>query len=97
KTRQGIKNLTNAEAGAIVAKDRESHQRDLYNSIDKGDFPKWDFKIQIMTEEEANNCKFNPFDLTKIWPHSLVPLMDIGEMILNKNPQNYFNEVEQAA
>lgn len=97
KTRQGIKNLTNAEAGAIVAKDRESHQRDLYNSIDKGDFPKWDFKIQIMTEEEANNCKFNPFDLTKIWPHAEYPLIPVGVMTLNKNPENYFNEVEQAA
>ncbi|HDZ5339224.1 TPA: catalase [Campylobacter fetus] len=97
KTRQGIKNLTNAEAGAIVAKDRESHQRDLYNSIDKGDFPKWDFKIQIMAEEEANNCKFNPFDLTKIWPHAEYPLIPVGVMTLNKNPENYFNEVEQAA
>ncbi|OCR94664.1 catalase [Campylobacter fetus] len=97
KTRQGIKNLTNAEAGAIVAKDRESHQRDLYNSIDKGDFPKWDFKIQIMTEEQANNCKFNPFDLTKIWPHADYPLIPVGVMTLNKNPENYFNEVEQAA
>ncbi|MFW5619565.1 MAG: catalase, partial [Campylobacter hyointestinalis] len=97
KTRQGIKNLTNEEAANIIAKDRESHQRDLYNSIDKGDFPKWDFKIQIMTEEQANNCKFNPFDLTKIWPHADYPLIPVGVMTLNKNPENYFNEVEQAA
>lgn len=97
KTRQGIKNLTNKEAAKIIAKDRESHQRDLYEAIDKGDFPKWDFKIQIMSEEQANNAKFNPFDLTKIWPHADYPLIPVGVMTLNKNPENYFNEVEQAA
>lgn len=97
KTQQGIKNLTNKEAEEIIAKDRESHQRDLYNSIEKGDFPKWTFQVQILPENEVDKLGFNPFDLTKVWPHSIVPLMDIGEMILNKNPQNYFNEVEQAA
>ena len=97
KTRQGIKNLTNEEAAKIIAKDRESHQRDLYEAIEKGDFPKWDFKIQIMSEEQANNAKFNPFDLTKIWPHADYPLIPVGVMTLNKNPENYFNEVEQAA
>ncbi|RAZ53000.1 catalase [Campylobacter hyointestinalis] len=97
KTRQGIKNLTNEEAAKIIAKDRESHQRDLYEAIDKGDFPKWDFKIQIMSEEQASNAKFNPFDLTKIWPHADYPLIPVGVMTLNKNPENYFNEVEQAA
>ena len=97
KTQQGIKNLTNKEAEEIIAKDRESHQRDLYNSIKKGDFPKWTFQVQILPENEVDKLGFNPFDLTKVWPHSIVPLMDIGEMILNKNPQNYFNEVEQAA
>lgn len=97
KTQQGIKNLTNKEAEEIIAKDRESHQRDLYNSIEKGDFPKWTFQVQILPENEVDKLGFNPFDLTKVWPHSIVPLMDIGEIILNKNPQNYFNEVEQAA
>ena len=97
KTQQGIKNLTNKEAEEIIAKDRESHQRDLYNSIEKGDFPKWTFQVQILPENEVDKLGFNPFDLTKVWPHSIVTLMDIGEMILNKNPQNYFNEVEQAA
>ncbi|STQ88711.1 catalase [Helicobacter pullorum] len=96
KTQQGIKNLTNKEAEEIIAKDRESHQRDLYNSIEKGDFPKWTFQVQILPENEVDKLGFNPFDLTKVWPHSIVPLMNIGEMILNKNPQNYFNEVEQA-
>ncbi len=97
KTRQGIKNLTNKEAANIIANDRESHQRDLYESIEKGDFPKWDFKIQIMSDKEAAECKFNPFDLTKIWPHKDYPLIDVGVMTLNENPANYFNEVEQAA
>ncbi|WP_086322109.1 catalase [Campylobacter devanensis] len=97
KTRQGIKNLTNKEAAELIGKCRESHQRDLYEAIDKGDFPKWDFKIQIMSEEQANNAKFNPFDLTKIWPHADYPLIPVGVMTLNKNPENYFNEVEQAA
>ncbi|WP_027327505.1 catalase [Helicobacter pametensis] len=97
KTQQGIKNLTNAEAEAIIAKDRESHQRDLYESIERGDFPKWTFQIQVLPENEADKLGFNPFDLTKVWPHSIVPLIDVGELVLNQNAQNYFNEVEQAA
>ena len=97
KTRQGIKNLTNKEAAELIGKCRESHQRDLYESIEKGDYPKWDFKIQIMTEAQAKACPFNPFDLTKVWPHKDYPLIQVGVMTLNKNPENYFNEVEQAA
>ena len=97
KTRQGIKNLTNKEAAELIGKCRESHQRDLYESIEKGDYPKWDFKIQIMTEEQAKACPFNPFDLTKVWSHKDYPLIPVGVMTLNKNPENYFNEVEQAA
>lgn len=97
KTKQGIKNLTNKEAQALIAKDRESHQRDLIEAIDRGDFPKWKVQIQILAENEVDKLGFNPFDLTKVWPHSVVPLMDIGEMVLNKNVENYFNEVEQAA
>ncbi len=97
KTRQGIKCLTDQEAEAIIAKDRESNQRDLLESIDKGDFPKWDMKIQIMTQEEAKKYPFNPFDLTKVWPHKEYPLMDVGVLELNKNPENYFADVEQAA
>jgi catalase len=97
KTRQGIQCLTDEEAEAIVAKDRESHQRDLLESIDKGDFPKWDMKIQLMTEKEAKKCDFNPFDLTKVWPHKDYPLIDVGVLELNKNPENYFADVEQAA
>ena len=97
KTQQGIKSLTDQEAEAIIAKDRESNQRDLLESIDKGDFPKWDMKIQVMSEEEAKKCNFNPFDLTKIWSHKDYPLIDVGVMELNKNPENYFADVEQAA
>jgi catalase len=97
KTQQGIKNLTDAEAAAIVAKDRESHQRDLFESIENGDFPKWNFKIQVMPEKDAAKCPFNPFDLTKVWPHKDYPLIDVGILELNKNPENYFAEVEQSA
>jgi catalase len=96
-TRQGIKNLTDAEAEALVGKCRESHQRDLYESIEKGDFPRWTMFIQIMTEQEAADCPYNPFDLTKVWYHGDYPLIEVGELELNRNPENYFAEVEQAA
>lgn len=96
KTRQGIKNLTNEEASDLIGKDRESHQRDLFEAINRGDFPKWDVKIQIMSMEEAKKVNFNPFDVTKVWPHKDFPLIDIGEIELNKNPSHYFAEVEQA-
>ena len=94
---QGIKNLTDAEAEAIVAKDRESHQRDLYESIEKGDFPRWKMCIQVMSEKDAATCSHNPFDLTKVWLHKDHPLIDVGVMELNHNPANYFAEVEQSA
>ena len=97
KTAQGIKCLTDEEAEAIIAKNRESNQCDLLESIDKGDFPKWNLKIQVMKDEEAKKCSFNPFDLTKVWPHKDYPLMDVGVMELNRNPENYFADVEQAA
>ncbi|MCC6600583.1 MAG: catalase [Crocinitomicaceae bacterium] len=97
KTQQGIQNLSNEEAGAIIAKDRESHQRDLFNAIEKGDFPRWNMKIQVMTEEQAKVCSFNPFDLTKVWPHGDFPLIDVGVLELNRNAENYFADVEQAA
>lgn len=97
KTDQGIKNLTDQEAEAIVGKCRESHQRDLFDSIEKEDFPRWSVKIQVMTDEQAKKCKFNPFDLTKVWPHKDYPVIDVGVLELNKNPENYFADVEQAA
>jgi catalase len=97
KTQQGIKNLTDEEAEAIVGKDRESHQRDLFESIEKSDFPKWNMKIQVVPEKDTSKFPFNPFDLTKVWPHGDYPLIDVGVLELNKNPENYFAEVEQAA
>ncbi|OCL87295.1 catalase [Arcobacter porcinus] len=97
KTLQGIETITNQEAEAIVGKDRESNQRDLFENIEKGNFPKWSFEIQIMTEEEAKICSFNPFDLTKVWPHKEYPMIKVGTMTLNENPKNYFQQVEQAA
>lgn len=97
KTQQGIKCLTDAEAETLVGKDRESNQRDLYESIEKGEFPSWKMQIQIMTEKDAVNCSFNPFDLTKVWPHSDYPMIDVGVFELNRNPENYFADVEQAA
>jgi catalase len=97
KTRQGIQCLTNGEADAIIAKDRESSQRDLYEAIERGEFPKWRFCVQIMPEEDAETYRWNPFDLTKVWPHKEYPLIDVGELELNRNPENYFAEVEQSA
>lgn len=97
RTLQGIKCLTDQEAEKIIAKDRESHQRDLFESIAKGDFPRWLFQVQLMSEEQANTYSINPFDLTKVWPHGDFPLHDVGILELNKNPENYFAEVEQSA
>src|SRR6202167_386981 len=97
KTQQGIQNLTDAEAAEIIASDRESNQRDLYESIERGEFPRWKVCVQIMNEEDANTYHIHPFDLTKVWPHSDYPLIEVGEMELNRNPENFFAEVEQAA
>lgn len=97
KTQQGIANLTNAEAAAIVGHDREASQRDLYGHIEKGDFPRWKMYVQIMPEAEAATYKVNPFDLTKVWSHADYPLIEVGMLELNRNPENYFTDVEQAA
>ena len=97
KTQQGIKCLTDAEAETIIGKNRESHQCDLYDSIESGDYPKWDMQVQVVPEEAAEKFSFNPFDLTKVWPHEDYPLIDVGVLELNCNPENYFADVEQAA
>lgn len=97
KTLQGIQNLTDAESERVVGQDRESHQRDLYESIAKGDFPKWRMMVQVMPEADAEKTPYNPFDLTKVWPHGDYPLIEVGVMELNRNPENYFAEVEQSA
>ncbi|HUI94597.1 MAG TPA: catalase [Xanthobacteraceae bacterium] len=97
KTQQGIKNWTNAEAAQRIAHDRESHQRDLYQAIERGDFPKWTLFVQIMPERDVDKRWYNPFDLTKVWPHADYPLIEVGVLELNRNPDNYFAEVEQSA
>ncbi len=97
KTRQGIKNLTDEEAEAIIGKDRESHQRDLYESIENRDFPRWTMHIQVMPEKDAAHCPYNPFDLTKVWSHTDYPLIEVGVLELNRNPDNYFADVELSA
>ena len=97
RTQQGIKNLTDEEAAKIMGQDRDSHQRDLYNAIEKGDFPKWTMYIQIMEETKADKVPFHPFDLTKVWSHHDYPLIQVGEFELNRNPDNYYLDVEQAA
>jgi len=97
RTRQGIQNLTDEEAAALIAKDRESHGRDLFTAIEGGDLPRWTLFIQVMTEAQAKTHRHNPFDLTKVWPHKEYPLIEVGVMELNRWPDNYFAEVEQAA
>src|SRR5271155_2539981 len=97
RSQQGIENLTDAEAEAVVAKDRESHGRDLLNAIEAGAFPRWTMFIQVMTDAQAKAHKHSPFDLTKVWPKANYPLIEVGVMELNRYPENYFAEVEQAA
>jgi len=97
KTMQGHAHYTNAEGNAIIGETREGYQESLYGSIDAGDFPKWRVMVQIMPEAEANETPYNPFDLTKVWPHGDYPLIEVGEFELNRNPDNYFAEIEQAA
>ncbi|MBP2413186.1 catalase [Arthrobacter stackebrandtii] len=96
-TQQGIKNLTDEEAAAVVAGDRESSQRDLFDSIENGDFPKWKLMVQIMPEADAETYKYHPFDLTKVWSKKDYPLIEVGEWELNRNAENYHADVEQAA
>ena len=97
KTEQGVQNFTNDEAIAMTAEDPDYHRRDLRESIAKGDFPAWRLEMQIMPFEDAANYRFNPFDLTKVWPHGDYPLIPIGRMVLDRNPENFFAQIEQAA
>lgn len=96
KTQQGHAHYTDEEAIDIVGRDRESHQRDLYESIENGDYPKWQLMVQIMPEGDVGKVPYNPFDLTKVWPHGDYPLIEVGVMELNTNPKNYHAEVEQS-
>ncbi|WP_421940718.1 catalase [Pedobacter sp.] len=97
KTKQGIQNFSNEEAIEMKGQDPDHAQRDLFEAIEKGDFPKWTLYIQVMPFEQAKTYPINPFDLTKVWPHADYPLIKVGELELNQNPDNYFAEVEQAA
>ena len=97
KTNQGIKSLTGAQAGDLGGTDPDYATRDLYNAIEAGNFPSYTLYIQVMTFEEAENWRWNPFDLTKVWPHGEFPLIPVGRLTLNRNPKNYFAEVEQSA
>ena len=96
-SQQGIVNLSDEEAAALIAKDRESSQRDLFEAIERGEYPRWTLKLQLMTEQQAAQAAFNPFDLTKVWPHKDYPLHEVGVLELNRNPDNYHADVEQAA
>jgi len=97
KTDQGIKNLTADRAGQLASEDPDYSIRDLFNAISSKNYPSWTLKIQIMTFEQAEKFRFNPFDLTKIWPQGEFPLIPVGKMVLNENPENYFAQVEQIA
>jgi len=97
KSLQGIAYYTDEEAAELIGRDRESAQRDLFENIEQGNYPRWRVCVQIMPEKEAETCRWNPFDLTKVWPHGDYPLIDVGVLELNRNPENYFAEVEQAA
>jgi catalase len=96
RTQQGIENLTDEEAAAVCATDRESNQRDLYESIERKDFPRWTLYVQIMPEKEAGSYRFHPFDLTKVWSKKDYPLIEVGVVELNRNPDNFFAETEQS-
>jgi len=97
KTRQGVRCLSEAEATAIAGSDPDHHRQDLYQAIEQGDYPSWTLNVQVMPEADAEKMPFNPFDLTKVWPHADYPLIEVGVLELNRNPANYFAEVEQAA
>ena len=97
KTRQGHRHYTNAESAEVIGKSRESYQEALYGTIERGEFPRWTLYVQVMPERDAEKTPYNPFDLTKVWPHADYPLIEVGVMELNRNPDNYFSEIEQAA
>ena len=96
-SRQGDLHLSNAEAEAIAGADADFYRRDLHEAIEREEFPTWDVSVQIMTYEEGKTYRYNPFDITKVWPHADFPLIKVGEFTLNRNPQNFFAEIEQAA
>ncbi|MCM3574309.1 catalase KatA [Mesobacillus subterraneus] len=96
KTEQGVKNLAAATAAKIAGENPDYHTEDLFNAIEAGDFPAWKLYVQIMPLEDANTYRFDPFDVTKVWSQKDYPLIEVGRMVLDRNPENYFAEVEQA-
>ncbi|HYO86653.1 MAG TPA: catalase [Dermatophilaceae bacterium] len=96
-TQQGVQNLSGSDATRIAGEDGDFHRRDLFNSIADGDYPSWKLSVQVMPYEEAKSYRFNPFDLTKVWPHSDYPLIEVGTLTLNENPANHFAQIEQAS
>ena len=97
KTDQGIRNLTDEESATLAGQDPQAHQSDLVDAIERGDFPSWTLKVQLMPEADAAAYRFNPFDITKVWPHADYPLIEVGRLVLDRNADNYFAEVEQSA
>ncbi|MGA4507467.1 catalase [Propionibacteriaceae bacterium G1746] len=96
-TRQGIENISNDEAAKLAGDDADFHRRDLFEAIERGEFPSWKVSVQVMPYADAKTYRFNPFDLTKVWPHADYPLVEVGEFVLNENPANHFAQIEQAA
>ena len=97
KTQQGIQCMTQAEADRIVGEDADYHTSRLFEAIQRGEYPKWTFSVQVMSEKDAETYRWNPFDLTKVWPHTDYPLIEVGVLEMNRNPDNYFAEIEQSA
>jgi catalase len=97
KTRQGHRHYTNAESADVIGRSRETYQEELYGTIERRQFPRWTMFVQVMPEADAEKTGYNPFDLTKVWPHADYPLIEVGVLELNRNPDNYFAEIEQAA
>ncbi|NUT50471.1 MAG: catalase [Saccharothrix sp.] len=97
KTDQGIENLTSDEAAKVAGEDADAHRADLWHAIERGEFPSWTLHVQVMPYGDAATYRFNPFDLTKVWPHADYPLIKVGKLVLDRNPSDYFAEIEQAA
>ncbi|WP_278237177.1 catalase [Isoptericola sp. AK164] len=95
--KQGVEMMSNADAERIAGEDADYYRRDLYEAIERGEHPSWDVKVQVMPYEDAKTYRFNPFDMTKVWPHADYPLIKVGTFTLNRNPRNFFAEIEQAA
>ncbi|WP_425259989.1 catalase [Rubrivivax sp. RP6-9] len=97
KTQQGHRHLTNEEAEQVIGRSRESFQEDLYGAIERGEHPRWTLYVQLMSEAQGERIDFNPFDLTRVWPHRSFPLREVGVLELDRNPDNYYAQIEQLA